>query len=82
MRLTVLDDDPGIKINPGQRIKVYLDGSEVKRCLTADDEKGEVVVIARRQNGQPIIKSGELQHTTMHGIVRIECNGYNTDFGD
>lgn len=40
MRLTVLDDDPGRKINLAQeRYTVYLDGVEVKHVFTADDEK-------------------------------------------
>jgi hypothetical protein len=76
MRLTVLDDDPGIKIYPGrERITVYLDDVEVSRCLTADDEKGEVIVIATTNDGQPLIEDGELVHKTLHGKVRIERHG-------
>ncbi len=40
MRLTVHDDDPGIRISPGQHYKVYLNGEKVKSCFTANDEKG------------------------------------------
>ncbi|WP_407056495.1 hypothetical protein [Citrobacter amalonaticus] len=44
MRLTVLDDDPGRKINPGvERYAVFLNGAEVKHVYSADDEKGEVI---------------------------------------
>ncbi|MGK8896158.1 hypothetical protein [Citrobacter koseri] len=44
MRLTVLGDDPGRKINPGvERYAVFLDGVEVKHVYTTDDEKGEVI---------------------------------------
>jgi hypothetical protein len=76
MRLTVIDDDPGIKINPGrERITIYLDDVEVSRCLTADDEKGEVIVIATTIDGQPIVEGGELAHKTLQGKVRIERNG-------
>jgi len=76
MRLTVLDDDPGIKINPGrERITVYLDDVEVSRCLTADDEKGEVIVIATTNDGQLLVEDGELVHKTLQGKVRIERHG-------
>ncbi|WP_377286113.1 hypothetical protein [Raoultella ornithinolytica] len=44
MRLTVLDDDPGERIEPGrERITVYLDGVEVKHVFSADSDKGEVI---------------------------------------
>lgn len=42
MRLTVLDDDPGERIQPGrERITVYLNSVEVKYVFSADDDKGE-----------------------------------------
>ncbi|KAB8307597.1 hypothetical protein EH227_16540 [Rouxiella chamberiensis] len=72
MRLTVLDDDPGIKTHPDNRIKVYLDGAEVQRCVTADDEKGEVVILAADENGFMLAVNGEVKYQTLHGIVRIE----------
>ncbi|WP_314140073.1 hypothetical protein [Buttiauxella noackiae] len=79
MRLTVLDDDPGIIINPGrERITVYLDDAEMSRCLTADEEKGEVIVIATKDSGQPILENGEVKHKTLYGNVRIERNGHRT----
>lgn len=72
MRLTVLDDDPGIKIHPDKRIKVFLDGVEVQRCVTADDEKGEVIILASDENGFMLAVNGEVMYQTLHGIVRIE----------
>lgn len=48
MRITVLDD-PGKKINPVvERYKVFLNDEEVKMCLAADDEKGEVIYAVLR----------------------------------
>lgn len=73
MRLTMLDDDPGEKVIPGrERITVYLDGVEVKRCLTADDEKGEVVCIMANDEGRILVENGESKRHTLHGSVRIE----------
>jgi len=44
MRLKVLDDDPGEYITPSsERIRVYLNGVEVKHVYSADDVKGEVI---------------------------------------
>jgi hypothetical protein len=46
MCLIVLHDDPGERITLGrERITVYLNGEEVKHCLTADDIAGEVVSV-------------------------------------
>lgn len=72
MRLTVLDDDPGIRINPGDHYKVYLDGVEVKSCFTADDEKGEVIKAVTDEQGRMIAQFGEIKRQTLYGTVRIE----------
>jgi len=73
MRITVLDDDPGERITPGrERITVYLDGEEVKRCQTADDVKGEVVDVMRDDKGRILVVNGEVQRRTRYGQVRIE----------
>jgi hypothetical protein len=73
MRLTVLDDDPGIRINPGvERYRVTLDGEEVKRCLTADDTAGEIIEAATDANGRIEIEFGEVKTQTRKGIVVIE----------
>ena len=73
MRLTMLDDDPGEKVIPGrERITVYLDDTVVKCCLTADDEKGEVVCIITNDEGRMLAENGEPKRQTLHGSVRIE----------
>jgi len=72
MRLTVLDDDPGIKVHPDPRIKVYLDGAEIKFCLTADDEKGEIITAVTDERGWMVAENGEVKRQTLYGSVRIE----------
>jgi hypothetical protein len=73
MRITVLDDDPGERIIPGrERITVYLNGEEVKRCQTADDILGEVVDIECDDNGRILVVNGEVQRRMRCGKVRIE----------
>ncbi|MGV7093816.1 hypothetical protein [Siccibacter turicensis] len=73
MRITVLDDDPGERIPPGREfITVYLDGEEVKQCLTADDVKGEVVSIETDEGGRVLMESGEVKRLTRYGEVRTE----------
>jgi len=72
MRLTVLDDDPGKKINPVvERYKVFLNGEEVRMCLAADDEKGEVIC-AVFNGDQVVVEYGEVKRQTLHGSARIE----------
>lgn len=73
MRLTVLDDDPGRKIDiRTERYTVYLDDVEVKRALTADDEKGEVIAVACDEYGHATIENGEVKRQRLYGLVRIE----------
>ncbi|HHT1950509.1 TPA: hypothetical protein ACTYKV_001545 [Citrobacter farmeri] len=73
MRLTVLDDDPGRKINLAQeRYTVYLDGVEVKNVYTADDEKGEVIAAVHDERGYLVAENGEVKRQMLYGSVRIE----------
>lgn len=73
MRITVLDDDPGRKINPGyESYRVSLDGEEVKHCFTADDEKGEIVEAVRDESGWMIAENSEVKRRTRYGKVTID----------
>lgn len=73
MRITVLDDDPGRRINPTQeRYAVYLDGVEVKHVFTADDEKGEVIAAAPNERGYMTAENGVVKQQTLYGKVTIK----------
>lgn len=73
MRLTVLDDDPGRRINPRQeRYKIYLDGKEVKHVFTACDEKGEVIAAVTNEHGYMTVENGEVKRQSLHGKVTIQ----------
>ncbi|HGU6444406.1 TPA: hypothetical protein ACNABU_005156 [Citrobacter amalonaticus] len=73
MRLTVLDDDPGRKINPSvERYAVFLNGAEVKHVYSADDEKGEVISAVLDERGYVATENGEVKRQTLYGSVRIE----------
>uniref|UniRef100_UPI001CDA9C09 hypothetical protein n=1 Tax=Escherichia coli TaxID=562 RepID=UPI001CDA9C09 len=62
MRLTVLDDDPGRKINLSkERYSVYLNGVEVKHVFTADDEKGEVIAAVPDERGYMTAEHDEVK---------------------
>lgn len=73
MRLTVLDDDPGRKINPGvERYAVFLNGAEVKHVYSADDEKGEVISAVLDERGYVATENGEVKRQTLFGKVIIK----------
>lgn len=73
MRITVLDDDPGRKINLAKaRYAVYLDGVEVKHVFNADDENGEVIAAVPDGRGYMTADNGEVKRQTLKGVVRIE----------
>jgi len=73
MRITVLDDDPGVKVMPGvERFRVTLNGEEIVRCLTADDVDGEIVEVATDAKGNIEIENGEVKTRTRKGVVIIQ----------
>ncbi|HGF5823041.1 TPA: hypothetical protein ACF28B_000915 [Klebsiella pneumoniae] len=73
MRLTVLDDDTGERIEPGsERITVYLNGVEVKHVFSADDDKGEVIAAVLDRRGYLTAENGEVKRHRLLGQVRIE----------
>ena len=73
MRITIDDDDPGELLKPGQeRIKVCLNGNEVPHCITADDEKGEVVTVVQNESGYVVTEAGDVKRETLYGSVIIE----------
>lgn len=73
MRITVLDGDPGRRINPAQeRYTVYLDGVEVKHVFTADDEKGEVIAAVHDDRGYMKAENGVVKQQTLYGKVTIK----------
>lgn len=72
MRLTVLDDDTGERIEPGsERITVYLNGVEIKHAFSADDERGEVIAAVCDSHGHFTAELGEVKRQTLFGQVRI-----------
>ncbi|HBB6968002.1 TPA: hypothetical protein JLN89_000110 [Escherichia coli] len=73
MRITVLNGDPGRKINPvHERYAVYLDGVEVKHVFTADDEKGEVIAAVHDDRGYMTAENGVVKQQTLYEKVTIK----------
>ncbi|STW27884.1 Uncharacterised protein [Klebsiella michiganensis] len=72
MRLTVLDDDTGERIEPGrERITVYLNGVEVKHVFSADDDRGVVIAAVHDSCGHFTVENGEVKRQTLFGQMRI-----------
>ncbi len=73
MRITVLDDDPGRKIDPAhERYAVYLNGVEVKYAFTADEEQGLVIAGVQDERGYMSAENGEVKRQTLYGNVIIK----------
>lgn len=54
-------------------VRATLDGQDVtQRCVMADDVRGEVVLIAFGDDGQPVVKDNAVVLETLRGQVRIE----------
>ncbi|UTD19329.1 hypothetical protein G8S19_13190 [Citrobacter sp. SX206] len=73
MRLTVLDDDPGRKIDlRKERYLVLVDGKEIKKVFSADDEKGEVIAADLDHNGLMVAENGQVKRIVLHDTVEIK----------
>lgn len=73
MRLTVLDDDPGRKIDlRKERYLVLVDGKEIKHVFTADDEKVEVIAAELGPDGFMVVDNGEVKRIAIRGTVEIK----------
>lgn len=73
MRITVLDNDPGRRINQKiERYTVYLDGVEVKHVFTADDEKGGVIAAVLNDRGYMTAENGEVNRQLLYGKATIK----------
>ncbi len=58
----------------GKIPRIYLDGVEIKNCITADDEKGEALAYKQRPDGTFVIDaSGEnVEVEVLRGKVEIK----------
>lgn len=75
MRISTRPDDPGYGAYlRGSGAEVFLDGVEIGRCLTADDQLGLVVVYKVHPDGSLCIdrKTNEVLTETLYGKVKIQ----------
>lgn len=70
MRISVDSNDPGF-IRGHRRYKVYLNGEEQRYCITADEEKGEVIVHIKGPDGNFLIDGDEFKRAVLYGTVKI-----------
>lgn len=73
MRLSVVKGDPGYSAR-AHRVKVYLDGAELKHCVTADEEQGLAVCYRIGPDGKKILKAdlSGVETVELRGTVHIE----------
>lgn len=77
MRVSVIKADPGysnfLKHRFG-KLRCFLDGVEIDRVVTADEEQGMVVVQKLSEVGRPYIdkETNEIAAEVKTGIVRLE----------
>ena len=71
MRISVDPADPGY-VQGSSIYQVYLDGRQLKDCVTADEERGNLICY-KHENGKPVInKAGdEFVLETLQGKVEI-----------
>lgn len=74
MRVSCNEDDPGYRpIDVTKHLRVYVDGRQVRRCFTADEEKGVAYCFAEDSEGNLYLDpEGEIKTVEFRGVVRIE----------
>ena len=70
MRISADTIDPDFDIR-AVFAKVSIDGVELKRCITADEEAGECLCYRIDQNGRLCVDAGEIATETIRGKVSI-----------
>lgn len=80
MRVSVLEEDPGYR-SDAFAFQPWLDGVELRDCVTADEELGEAVINERGADGKLLIirgPSGERQisQKTLKGKVELRRPGF------
>ena len=73
MRLSTRPGDPGYNHCACGGVTVYLDGAKVSHCLTADEERGLVVVadLDGQYRTRLNHKRTDVRTRELHGVVRI-----------
>ena len=73
MRISVLKEDPGYHKCAHLCIP-YFNGEKLPDCITADEERGEVWVMKRDENGNHIINKEEdmVEIEILKGEVKIK----------
>jgi hypothetical protein len=75
MRISADKADPGYRYEAtGWRYHATINGKPVKRCITADSDKGYVIKLALGPGGKYMIK-GKVRRTRVFGAVAIFKNG-------
>jgi hypothetical protein len=73
MRVSVYQSDPGYNL-AHFGAKVFFEGSEISRVITADEENRFVVVVCTDEKGDVMLTPDrtEVKTETRYGAVRIE----------
>lgn len=72
VRMSVLRDDPGFSYRC-KEARVWLDGVEVTHeCQTADDERGEVLLLLRNEEGHFYMDGESVARDWRDGRVEIQ----------
>lgn len=76
MRISTKKDDPGYRGDATNgATAIYLDGTELEFCHTADEEEGIAICYIKDEEGNYLKDEKDqdkLKETTFHGNIKIE----------
>lgn len=73
MRLSCDDNDPGYQAwEERHPVKVFLDGVEMDRCITADTDEGYILRFRCHPDGRVVVDNGVVCKEELYGVVTIE----------
>jgi hypothetical protein len=79
MRISCAANDPGFKnwqiCRERGTLRIYLDGVEMRDCVTADDSENFVEVIKRDADQKPIVEYDHVVLERREGAVHFTIDG-------
>lgn len=59
-------------VENGSRVKVYVNGSELKGCVYVNVTKGVAICLKRDLSGKFVVADGKVVHELVFGTITVE----------
>lgn len=64
--------DEVYSVERGSRVKVFIDGYELKNCVYCNVSKGVAICVKRDLSGQMMVAQDKIVHELVFGVVTVK----------